>query len=288
MMIDLLNSLVDAYNLKITSKNFYLDSTDTRTDDKTPYFIIKSNKGNNLVYVSNDEFYLKTDDYVADKSGTKIDLKAGRILSHNFEISAGNETDGLLVVNNSPKDNGYYFYVGNKTNNINFTKDAKLNITAQHFKLSAGTDGTADYIYLSNTGTTITHNKTKYSDILLKLGTKFGVSKDGTLYADSAKIIGDITATAGYIGDWIIQKGNIVNKNGGVTLNGTTGEIVGSAIYVPNKEAPVFKVTSTGEVTATKGLIGNWTLSNGELSSSDGKVFLNPTGRTTETTEDGE
>ena len=83
--INLQDGRFDVYNLYLTSKNIYLDSTfGTNT-----YFIIKSDEGNNLLYVGNNAYYLKTNDYnESDESGTKIDLLNGLINSYSFKYNA--------------------------------------------------------------------------------------------------------------------------------------------------------------------------------------------------------
>jgi hypothetical protein len=72
---------LDAYNLLITSKNIYIDST----KNADPYFTIKDDHGHNLFYAGAKKYYLKTCNYnerVADENdvtttygaGIKIDL----------------------------------------------------------------------------------------------------------------------------------------------------------------------------------------------------------------------
>lgn len=64
--LDLKKSLLDAYNLKITSKNLFLNST----GDGDPYFVIKSDDSDvenesyrNLMYVDNTTYYLQSVDF---------------------------------------------------------------------------------------------------------------------------------------------------------------------------------------------------------------------------------
>ena len=64
--LDLKNSLLDAYNLKITSKNLFINST----GDGKPYFVIKSDYSEtenesyrNLMYVDDTTYYLQSVDF---------------------------------------------------------------------------------------------------------------------------------------------------------------------------------------------------------------------------------
>jgi hypothetical protein len=88
--LDLANSLLDAYKLKITSKNLFLNSTSTPDDNGiTPYFVIKhdadlqdntkpqssTNKPTekhykNLMYVGSDTYYLQSANYISMSTET--------------------------------------------------------------------------------------------------------------------------------------------------------------------------------------------------------------------------
>lgn len=79
---DLATGLLDSYNLKILSKNIYMDST----NDTDTYFIIKDDTGRNLFYASSTDFYLQTSNFETDTSGMKIDLEKGTIQSYDFDL----------------------------------------------------------------------------------------------------------------------------------------------------------------------------------------------------------
>ena len=67
-------------------------------------------------------------------------------------------------------------------------------------------------IWLSPTGATAIINNTERASIVFKAGSKFGVSKSGTLYATGVNVAGTITATAGTIGSWDITTAGIYNS----------------------------------------------------------------------------
>jgi hypothetical protein len=54
MYIDLQTGSIDAYHLKIQSKNILLDSS----AEADPYFIIKDDDGCNLLYAGTNNYYL--------------------------------------------------------------------------------------------------------------------------------------------------------------------------------------------------------------------------------------
>jgi hypothetical protein len=184
LKIDLAGSMMDAYNLKVISKNIFLDST----AGANPYLVVKSDDGNNLLYVSSNEYYLKTNNYNENnKTGTKINLKDGRIDSYGFTLSTSN------------------IYLSDKPNS-NFT----------------------------------ILDKTR-ENIVLRMGSQFGVDNTGKLYANNALIKGDIYATSGQIGNWLIDGSKLVStgetteegeatSNGKITLDGATGTISGGTI----------------------------------------------------------
>lgn len=110
--IDLQNGLIDAYHLKIQSKNILLDSS----SNANPYFIIKDDDGCNLFYAGTNSYYLQTHEF-RDKStaedgtitygqGTKIDLSNNRITSYDFYIKGESSTSpyagSYILMRNNP------------------------------------------------------------------------------------------------------------------------------------------------------------------------------------------
>ena len=54
-------------------------------------------------------------------------------------------------------------------------------------------------------GSTATDSSNLKDDWRILIGSKFGVDSNGTLYANGGYFTGDITATSGYIGNWLIS-----------------------------------------------------------------------------------
>lgn len=109
--IDLQNGRFDAYNLLITSKNIYIDST----EGADPYFMIKDWDGHNLFYAGDSDYYLKTCSYKARTvdengnvvygSGIKIDLLGNKIDAYDFmirgEASTGSTAGSYILLDST-------------------------------------------------------------------------------------------------------------------------------------------------------------------------------------------
>ena len=245
MKIDIETGKIDAYKLKIISQNILLDSTTSNG----PYLMIKSNDGNNLFYVSDNHYYLKTNNYrdyvastsegVADTlgSGVKIDLRNGIFNAYN------------------------------------------------NFTLMAGNPGIANSVYLStqNFGKALTLGTNQYSQATksnwrFTLGDTFGVTADGFLFAQTGSIAGWQLGSAILYKDVYLKNGEeLANENNGTvkyrTFIQNVGVYSGSGspvsyaafgVYKFDKGATgfpavptekIFFVNNRGELTATKATI---------------------------------
>lgn len=106
--------------------------------------------------------------------------------------------------------------------------------------ISYGTVGSNSSFYLSSSDTSATIAGASRTGLRLTVGSKFGVSNTGALYATSATISGAIVATsltAGTKTSATVGKGVYINASG--------------AIYVGNGSTNNFTVTDTGTITAT-------------------------------------
>jgi len=100
---------------------------------------------------------------------------------------------------------------------------------------------------------------------------------NGKLEASDGIFRGNITASTGNIGGWVINSDNITDVAGTTGLSSTVtagDDIRFWAGHATPSSAP-FRVTEAGVLTATSGTIGGWTLAATELSS--GKVKLQST-----------
>ena len=252
MKIDLAGAYVNAFNLQLISKNILLDCT----SDTGPYLIVKADSGNNLMYVSADTYYLKTDDYKQGETGLKIDLDTGSIKAYNsFSLEAGSETNGGVMLNANPSTSQNYLFAG-KTNTgfVKVNSSGQMSLYATEFTLQTSN------IYLSDSGT----SWEGHADTVLGLGKKFAVDSKGNLTANDATI-NNLTAVGGNFSGTISSS---------ATISG--GTIKGAIIQNGNAS---FEVTAGGHLTANSANIGGWHVSEGGGFSNPSNGFsMSPTG----------
>ena len=310
--LDLKDSLIDAYKLKVTSKNLFLNSTSNGIE---PYFVIKhdadlDNNGNstekhykNLMYVGSDNYYLQSANYIKKSDnhmgqGMRLDLAGNspKITAYNFDLRAGNNGHGEHAIILS--DSGLpYFEVnssyGEETKTLisiseesqylqsidyDSTKKTgiRLNLSDKELKAYSGFTLQAykedQYVLLDATAT----------DCPLKVygsdDKYFQVNWNGGLYATGAEITGTINATGG-------------NFSGTISVGGTIrgGTIIGSSMFAksldiggynaesnPTVGTGAFHVSQDGSFWASKGVIGGWNVSGGDSGFTNGNFTMHP------------
>lgn len=164
--------------------------------------------------------------------GMSINLTNGLVQAKNFHLVAG---ETLELNSNPTNDNDYYLYIGSSANSIGYTKKGTLTLDCADFTLETSS------IYFSD-NEAAAQTIAGFSNIkpVLRMGTKFGVTKDGIMYASGANISGTITATTltaqnGTIGQWKIGAkalyyGGTSEDNATTTLDGSNGSIVGATV----------------------------------------------------------
>lgn len=162
--------------------------------------------------------------------------------------------------------------------------NTKTSLSVNTNGVYVGTDGIG-------LGQTNNYGTAEYPDI----HSKFEVTNIGQLYASNATISGNIRASSGSIGDWIIGKFAEAEQTTGFEISGLTNysgkggiellkdgkycgmKAVGSvflyagATRSANNGGATFEVTHAGQVRcsnlqASGGNIGNWNISNGSIS----------------------
>lgn len=176
---------------------------------------------------------------------------------------------------------GAYLYINNGGLNLGVDNTIYTELTTGGLKvkkggLVGGTVGTNGYVYLSteaHTGTTVNIGGNS-SNWRLIVGTKFGVTGAGDLYATNANISGTINATLGNIGGWTITSGKIYGGDGSSvktavmqlpSSNTTWVFAAGGSSHSSYADCP-FRVSKTGELYATNANIG------GTITATGGKV----------------
>lgn len=277
MKIDLQGAFIDAFNLRLQSQNILIDCV----NEDGPYFVIKSGATDkeltsfrNLMYVSNDTYYLQTADYKDKTSGLKIDLANGNIKAYNsFSLEAGTETNGGVMLNAQPGSGENYLFAGKTSvGYIKIDNSGNMSLMATVFTLKTN-KGDGQDIYLSNTITSWTVNGAEKSNILLGIGTNFAVDNKGNLYANNATI-NNLQAVGGSFSGNITSSANI----SGGTIEGA--DLIGGNIYVPTKESAKFSVDSTGKLVADSANIGGWEVGaagSGSDGFRSGSLVMSPT-----------
>ena len=170
MHLNLRDGHLNAYNLSITSKNLFVDSS----MDANPFFIVKDNDGCNLIFAGTDEFYLQSHSYSKNQSepgirinfaandSTLVDIKGTtnslfKVSTSEYYLQSNNfddSTKGLKIDLKNGKITGYSFslkgvntstrYGGSYieiTSNPSLTvhlKDANNSYDLDLFKISTG------------------------------------------------------------------------------------------------------------------------------------------------------
>ncbi len=283
--LDLKKGTLDAYKLKVTSKNLYLNSM----DDNKPYLIVKNNDGRNLMYVDDGNYYLQSANFQSmnanqDGSGVKFTLAGSTpgIEAYNFIIKSGYNTNKNPRIELNSSGSPYLrirtaddvvmmnvtdtkFELQSPTGNVKFDiANGSLTATSG-FNLSASS---------SNGNISLNANAGSYP--LSINGEKFRVSWAGGLEATDANIKGTIEATGGKITGTLDVTGTLDGGTvKGATILGGTLDIGGNGT-VGNGS---FSVKNDGSFVATEGTIGGWKVAQGSgFSNGTGSVYVNPDG----------
>lgn len=123
--------------------------------------------------------------------------------------------------------------------------------------ISYGTVGSNSSFYLSSSDTSATIAGASRTGLRLTVGSNFGVSNTGVLYASSAIISGNITATSGTIGGASITNGTLIVGNANIdNVNASkinAGDIAAARIQTNLISAINAKVSDISALTATLG-----------------------------------
>lgn len=254
LKLDLKNGKLDAYNFQLSSKNVYIDSTDSSEG----FFIIKDNTGSNLFFTGSQDYYLKSSDYQSMNpsagilgTGMKLTLMTTSgdtgIEAYNFDLRAGDTGYGTHRIIISDSGNPYFrvntVYDSNNKTIVNISE------TEQYFQSS-------DYDLSKKQGIRLSLSDKElkaYSGFTLQALRGSAYAADAGIYLDSTassypfKIIGNTEDQNYFKVDWdgtvSAQGGTFNNINavggtfsGSISVAGTLtgGTITGASIYAAN------------------------------------------------------
>lgn len=189
MKINLADGLIDAYNFRLKSSALEIKSDKSQFDfnikeDSNGSFSIKG-ATQTLLNISNNNYYLQSDNYIKDTSGMRINLQDGSIDAKNFKItgSTGNATFNGTITAEDGEIGGWLIesnYLKSASGDTKLYADGKLYV--DYIKATDGEfkgDIYADYIETENGkigGWEISANKLQ--------GTYTELRSSGRIYTD--------------------------------------------------------------------------------------------------------
>ena len=223
MMIDLDDGILDT---RSQSGQVYISPKNDRLLD------VKANN-TSLLYVSNDNYYLQTENFNSTShSGTKINLKNGKINSYNLDLQAFGQSQNF----------------GTEEMRDDRIQRIRINSGASSYPLRIGWAPTSGNILKEN----------------------FAVTWEGKLIASDADISGTINAGEGNIAGWQINEDNLLKTSGNYqikisskTKDATNTDGMGNVFEIKNGSNYPFAVKANGSIIATSGEIGGWRISPG-------------------------
>lgn len=244
--------------------------------------------------------------YLADYNGnftksTYLDMYAGTSSAPHIRIG---KLDGLPSVTYDSSHvyapSGWGMYAENVYLKGNIFASAGIiggfitDSTSIHTSGKTITDNSSNNVGLSSTDFTRTVAGSSRSGLRLAIGSNFGVSNSGVIYASNVVMSGIVTATSGKIGNWLIGSNALYNGTTGLSST-VAGTYMGTDGYLNYKDANTYvKITNgtlisnaasiTGNITATSGKIGIFNIDNALYTSSnafgttDNNIYVGPSG----------
>ncbi len=229
-----LNAGADSGSLK-----FHAKGADSLFEVKTPTFFL-GKEGANFVSGANNNIEISASDFHLTNEGSVT-------MSGTITATAGNI--------------GNFQIISGKLSGSNITLDAN---SSAIFK----TDEPENYFIDFTPGSASDASDDLRSNYYVKFGPNFGVRNDGILVASGAVIEGVLTSSDGFIANWTIGAGSIHKLSDsvftGLSTAGDTRFFAGASALNTSGSAP-FNVKSDGTITASKGNIGGWNITTGNI-----------------------
>lgn len=265
----------------------------------TSYTTSNYNKQGMLIDLTAPEIRFGNGNFVVDESGHVTAAGGGSIAGWNIDdttisskisVASGRMVidSGATVTGTNAK--GEKIYTASSPGKIYTGNHNVLTSTSKGFYLSQ--DGLSicnemrSRIELSTSGDPKIYSNSKDSlysrndgfylgNDGLRIGEYFIVYDDGRLEASDVDLSGEINANSGTIGNWTISSDGGLYCNNGSTYIGTSGIEIGDNFSVDSSgylRADYLRASDAelyGNIYADGGRIGNWNISNGNLSCSN-------------------
>lgn len=300
--LDLMDGIIDAYNLKLTSKNLFINSI----DENKPYFIIKNNEGRNLMFVEDGKYYLQSSDFVTkdeddngNGKGMKLTLDGGSssdssIEAYSFKLRSGDTGNGdhiiviqdvdpyFLVNTNSgtssnPEtktlasigNNNFYFESADYFDEIDNQRGSGMRISISGHEIKAYEGFKLKAYQSNNSNNYILINSTDSDDKAypLRVSDNFKVGWNGSINATGGTFT-NITANGGTFNNISVSGTFTSGTITGATILGGTLDIGGDPT---SAGVGSFSVASDGSVTINDKKIFHVT-SSGQLTCTSANI----------------
>lgn len=279
MQIDLTKGKIDAFNFKLTSKNIILDSS----DENNNLFLLKNDNDNELIKISNRNFFLQSANFNNEDSGFKLDLERGTITGFNSKLQFKHNI--IKYIANIEGEKIEVFDCGTANNNdIRWFKTLEYVSSLHHGSDYQGkmwdnvkSENSSDGTIITEKGWTITPSNNLCNFLIdsnsdtepLKIGNHFTVNWNGVL-----------KASAGLIGGWQIDENKLTSNAGSVGMakwSGNNNPIFwsGARAYTDSnwKDHVGFGVSGKGELFANEGAIGGWSITRTGFQVNDDSLY---------------
>ena len=275
LMIDVDNGILDSRGEDF--RKTYLAPGVFKIIGKNPDPLLQQSDEQTILEVSDSTYILRSANYYKgqlytqngyiDGRGLQIDLNNGKIQGYDFTLKAGADDTKIII---DTENNTFPFKIGS-----NFSVEWNGSLHSSRGQIGGWTIAETSLTYGSGNSTIGLTNNLIYAGGIFTEDSEtyhqFQVNTSGQLIARNAEIKGKIEATSGTIGNWQILNNRLQTTDGSVYLstskwNFKNNFTVDSNGYLTAQGANISGAISTGNLTATGGTIGGWTISSGYLS----------------------
>lgn len=222
---------------------------------------------------SSDGWTIETNRIYSGNSSTRVELNSAA--ATNTTTPTNNNDFAMWAGSNTASSAKFSVSKGGlitaKEGNIGGWILSSNKLTSDNYRTGMASSGT--YRFWAGGSTASTASGPVFSG-----SSYFYVTSSGEMVCRNAQVNGNITATGGTIGDWIISNGRLQNSSGTVYLSSSGGLQVGNNFSVSSSgRLTANNANITGQITADSGRIGGWRI--GEDYIRAGSTYLYDTGQ---------